>query len=372
MTPGATACAGALLALALSACAGNKSAYQQQAAAAMAAYEQGDYEGAADHWSRAREVSESARDRDEATYRAAMSLRRAGREDDARTLLLSLATKDRGTRTSRAAFDLAFFEIKGGNEDEGQRMLRQALERFPDAGVARDALRRHRAYLVERHGAGEADRQLKELATRVSGTELESTACFERAKLLYESGRLEEALSEFQHVAKAFPYPNGVYWDDAMLSAARVEHELAREEAAERRLMTMLERRESAALTGSYERGYDKAYFLLAEVRLSRGQWRAARDAWLELANEVPGSRLSDDALWAAAVTSSAHGDTEGACNVASRLKERKPESRFVPCLFLVCENQSSPRECNDYIEREFRRGTFPEPGGSLSNDPDE
>jgi TolA-binding protein len=295
-----------------------------------------------------------------------MSLRRAGKEDEARALLAELAKKDHGARTSRAAFDLAFFEIKNGNEDQGQQMLRQALVRFPNAGVARDALRRHRAYLVEKHGANEAERLLKVLEPRVSGTELESTVCFERAKLLHQAGQLEAALAEFQHLIDAFPYPTGVYWDDAMLAAARLEHQLARQDSAERRLLAMLERRETAALTGSYERGYDKAYFLLAEVQLSRGQWQPARDTWLQMADEVPESRLADDALWAAAVTASTHGDVDGACRAASQLKGKSPESRFIPCLALVCAQQAGPHNCNDYIEREFRQGTYPEPGSAL------
>jgi TolA-binding protein len=350
--------------LAMSGCAATQTAYERNAQAAIQAYERGEYARAAEFWDAAKRVAESDGDRDEARYRAARSLLRAGRPSEARALLGELAASGRGERAARASYDLAFHEIAHGDVERGHELLRAALLRFPDHGVARDALRRRRAHWVATHGSETAERDLAELGRELSGTELESTAWFERAKLLEARAERTQALAAYRDVARRFPYPHGVYWNDAVLAAARLELRLGQTRAARESLLGMLDRRESAALTGSYERKYDEASFLLAEIELQEGLWRVARQRFLDLVADYPWSRLCDDALWAAAVISARQHDQSEACHLAARLRLEAPNSRFVACEGLVCRSHERTEDrCADYVERAFHRGELrPEP----------
>lgn len=357
-----------LLSGALLACASTQTAYQRQAQLAEQAYEQGDYALAAEHWRAAHQVAESRRDGDEARYRGARCLLRAGKTEEGEQLLSELAATGGRDRAPRAAFDLAFWEIENGDAARGHEQLLAALVRFPGHGVARDALRRRRAYLVETQGSVAAERDLAELGKRLRGTELESTAWFERAKLLEARGEDQRALSAYLDVAKRFPYPSGAYWNDATLAAARLEARLGQREAARKLLGQMLDQRESSALTGSYDRSYDQATYLLAELTLADGRWRTARDLWLGLVDDFPSSRLRDDALWAAALVSARNADADEACDLAERLQQETPDSRFAPCTKLVCTRAQSSTQpsgqhaCADYVRRSFERGALRPP----------
>lgn len=328
-------------------------AYEQHWRQARQAYEAGDYAAAAEHWRRARDQAESKADRDEAVYRQAASLVRAGQEEQALPLLQQLAGAERGWRTARASFDLAFLAIGNGERERGHELLKNAILRFPNSGLARDAVARRRRYLVETRGAEHAVRDLATLARRVAGTELEATPLFERAKLLQTQGDSAAALQQYLEVARRFPYPKGAYWDDATLAAARIALELGSHSQAEGLLTAMLEHRESASLTGSYERSYDEAYWLLGEAHLEQGQWRRARQRWLALVDDFPTSRLRDDALWAAATVSFYNHEPGRGCELGKQLRQRLPASRFATCSHLLCD--SNPRgRCADYIQRAF------------------
>jgi hypothetical protein len=148
-----------------------------------------------------------------------------------------------------------------------------------------------------------------------------------------------------------------------MLAAARLEATLGRWAHAERLLGEMLEQRESSALTGSYERGYDRAQYQLAELTLKDGRWRIARELWLELVDDFPWSRLRDDALWAATLVSSRNQDTKTACALAGRILRETPNSRYAACTDLLCEDRetSSPAasSCADYVRRSVEQGAL-------------
>lgn len=346
--------------MALAACRGAETPYDARAKLARAAYERGEYEAAAQYWQEARAVSESTRDRDEATYRAAHSLLRAGHTDAGERLLSELRATERGGRGARASFDLALREIQSGDPARGHEQLRRALLAHPDHGVARDALRRRRAYLVQTAGSEAAERDLADLGVALAGSELESTAWFERAKLLEAREQLELALAAYIDVADRFPYPSGAYWNDATLAAARLEARLERRGAARERLERMLEQREHSALTGSYERGYDRAQYLLAELVLDEGRWREARELWIGLPASFPESLLCDDALWAAALLSARNQDPARACDLARRILADEPDSRYAACTGLVCEEPPHRTDaCADYVRRSVADGAL-------------
>jgi hypothetical protein len=346
--------AGSLL---LGACGGPPSPYLRHADAARQAYSAGRYAEAAEHWQQAEAVSDNQHDKDEAAYRAASSLARAGKFAEARALLQKVAREAQGTRRARAAFDLAADEIKRGDPRRGYVQLRKAILRFPNDGVARDALRRYIAYQVESAGADAAIRELLDLDSQLAGTELEDSALFARAKLLEQQREDEPALKLYRDIAARFPYPAGAYWDDAMMRAAAIARRLGRTGQSEALLLEMLEQREDALLTGSYERQYDAAYFELGNLALQRGAWREARERWLDLCEDFPDSRLRDDALWAAATVSVRQQDPLEACRLAERLSREQPDSRYVACAQLVCPGSTTTRRCAAYIERAFMTG---------------
>jgi TolA-binding protein len=355
-------------ALMFQACAGEKSAYQRHVDAAHEAYEQGDYASAAAHWDDAEGAAGNASERDEASYREAVTLIRAGRPDEGRALLEKLARGGTSSRNARAAFDLAFAEIKHGDAEKGRAQLRAALVRYPDHGVARDALRRFRSYTLEKQGSERTEQELERLSREVSGSELESTALFERAKLLQERGADVAALAAYLEVARKFPYPGGTYWNDATLAAAQLERKAGENSKARALLVEMLEHREDSAVVGSYARSYDQATFALGELEAEDGLWRRARDRFLSLVDDYETSRLRDDALWAAAVLSAKKGDAATACQLARRLESELPESRFTNCQTLVCPRNDTPLgssrdDCSGYVERAFANGALrPDP----------
>src|SRR5207244_3288426 len=77
---------------------------------------------------------------------------------------------------------------------------------------------------------------------------------YARARSLDALGRSEPALSAYLDLAARFPYPQGAYWDDALFRAAACQQRLSRPEQALATLERMLAERETAHLSGSYER----------------------------------------------------------------------------------------------------------------------
>ena len=75
----------------------------------------GRYQEAADHWLEAAESAERQRDRNEARYRAAVSLQRAGKFAEASRWFEQLAELEHNERAARAAFDRARLEIAQGD-----------------------------------------------------------------------------------------------------------------------------------------------------------------------------------------------------------------------------------------------------------------
>jgi len=105
-------------------------AFAREADRAGALYVAGRYREAGERWLAAASAAESPVDRDEATYRAAMSFTRAGDAPRADALLATLAA-GHGERSARAAFDRAR-AVDAADPARGQALRLEALRRHPD------------------------------------------------------------------------------------------------------------------------------------------------------------------------------------------------------------------------------------------------
>jgi TolA-binding protein len=342
-------------AFAIAACGGAASDLTPKEAAAERAYSAGRYLEAAARFAEAAEASPRKRDREEARYRQAMSLERAGRPDEARNVLEAmLKTFPQGTRAPRATYDLARIDIERGRESDGYRALDALIRRYPESGSAPAALRRYLEWLGK---SGEARilSYLEELRPKVAQTELTQYVDYEHARALERSGALEAARAEYVHVADLYPYPRGVFWDDSLFRAA----ELDATRGAPRDAIALFERlladREPAIMQGSYERArYAQAQFRIGELYRDALHDRArARAAFEQLWAAHPTSRLRDDAAWSAAVIAADSGDAEGACRDLRSLVEENPESRYAACAPSLCPALRPPPgagRCHEYL----------------------
>lgn len=322
-------------------------------AAAARAYGHGRYGEAAELWLAAASAAPRRRDADEARYRAAASFARGGRATDAARLYEELAADPEGERAARAAFERAELELDAGRVDAGIALRDRALRAFPDSGLAGRALRRQLAWHVERGGAAAALVYLDSLAAELGESELAEAIDYERAAHLERAGDREAALAAYLAVAERFPYPFGVYWDDAIFHAAELEVALGRPRDAIEHLERMLDEREAKPIAGSLERPrFGPARFLIAEILRDELQDpAAARREFLRLVDAHPTSRLRDDALWSAATLGASLGDAEGACRDARRLARDFPDSRYVGCLQRACPGLgATTADCPSYV----------------------
>ncbi len=350
---------GSLLAVVLALSCGSPPppAYVRESERAAEARRRGDHAGAAEHYERAAELALKARDADEARYRAAEAHARSGRLDSARRLYAALA-EGGGERAARADFELAELLRRTGQTDEAAAHLAAALERHPNAGVAPGALREHLDFLRARGGSEAVLVYLASASQRLSGSELGEALAYRRARELDEAGKPREARDAYLECATAFPYPSGAYWDDALYRAAEKELALGAPERALAHLSRLLAERESARITGSYERGrYAEAQLKIAEIyrdelRDSARARRELRKVW-EL---YPTSRLGDDALFQEALVARGDGDQVGTCAPLRLLVTQRRDSRYAPCAPLLCPglkvDAAAPRACHDYIKR--------------------
>lgn len=320
--------------------------------AAERAYGQGDYRAAAARWQTAAEAAPSAREREEAVYRQAASLERAGDRTAAETIYAQLE-RGSGERAERAAFARADSVVARGDAVAGYALLRRAVVRFPGSGLARHAVQRFLDRVTETHGAPGRLAELERLGQELRGTELEENLIFSRAQWLENAGQTQAALRAYLDQAARFPYPRGVFWDDALLAAARLDEGLGRPEAAVEHLQRLLRERETARMSGSYERtSYAQARFRIAEIYRDRlREPRRARAEFRRVWADHPTSRLGDDALFEEALIALGSQDSAGACDAARLLVEREPSSRFSQCATALCPKlRSTAGSCRPYV----------------------
>ncbi len=336
-------------------------AYERSFAAGQRAYHAGRYEEAAKSFDEAALAAERVKDRDEALFLAARMHERRGAHAEAKAALQHLAeTSQDGPRAGRAAFELADYEIEHGDVERGYVMLFDATAKHTKHGLARRAVRRIVSHERDRGGDEAVLAWAKGPARILRNTDLEENVDYEAALALDRLGRLAEARDALVALARAHPYPFGTLTDDALWNASLIEEKLGRHEAAIEQLRALLSTRESAHLTGSYERPrYSPAQMRIAELYRDRlHDTRSARREFRKLYEDHPTSILRDDALWAEAQLAFDDGDKGEACSIATRLRRDLADSRYAPCAHLVCDEiRPAPKEkaCAGYIERELR-----------------
>ena len=331
--------------------------YVREKELAQAARVRGRHLAAAEHYERAAAAATKPRDAEEARYRAADSYARAGDAARAEALYRRLAALGPSSqRRARAEFALADLWEANGRVDEAEAQRATAIRRYPSSGVASSALSQHLSYLRKRGGSERVLAYLAAESAAIGTSELGETLAYRRARELQDQGRLAEARDAYLACAARYQYPAGAYWDDALFRAAEAELALGAPERALRHLARMLERQESASITGSYERGrYAEAQLKVAEIyRDSLHDDKRARIELRKLWERHPKSRLVDDALFQEALLAHRAGDRAGACDPLRIIVSQLSESRYVPCAHQLCDSlpKTPGRDCRGYIER--------------------
>jgi TolA-binding protein len=327
-------------------------------AAAERAYGAGRYTEAAEEWARAAEATRKPGHRDEARYRQAASLERAGRLAEARAVFERLARESpAGDRAARAAYEQALLSEKLGDTERARAEMDAVVRRYPQSGVAPPALRRSLDYR-NTDGESAVRAYLDGLIPSLENTELGEYLHAAYAASLAESGQLAAARDRYLFLAKRYPYPAGGLWDDALFHAAELDRTLGDPKAAIETLERMLSRRETAHVSGSYEKGrYAEAQFRIGELyRDALGDPAKARAAFEKLWARHLESRLRDDAAWNAALLAKAAGDEPGACRDLKALIAELPTTRYAACVPSLCPTLPPPTNsglCHEYILRD-------------------
>lgn len=343
--------------LVITSCASGESRYAR--ALAGAAREQARFgpERAARAYVAAARLAETARDRDEALYRAADAYRRARRYDDATRLLDALAGKP-GERRARASFDRARVERERGGPS-AERLSLAALRAHPDSGLAPHALREHLRSVELRAGLEGALAEATRLLPAFATTELDETLRYERARLLERRGDCASARRAYLESAERHPYPRGALWDDALYAAAKCAERLGDPRDAVATLERLLAEREEARGLGSYERArYAEARFHLGELhRDALADPARARREFRRVFDDHPTSRLRDDALFQEALVAHTQRDRAGTCAALGLLVQELPASRFASCAAELCPELGGKqdRPCPGYVLESLR-----------------
>src|SRR5262249_44258345 len=120
--------------------------------------------------------------------------------------------------------------------------------------LAPPALRRYLSSL-EASGEGGVQAYLTTLAPALAGTELAQYVDYELARSLERAGEPARAREAYLALADRYPYPRGVFWDDALYRAADISAAGGAPDVAIALLERLLRAREPSFLQGSYERG---------------------------------------------------------------------------------------------------------------------
>jgi TolA-binding protein len=336
------------------------SAYQSAVAAAMRAETAGRFGEAAARFDDAAANALVARDAAHAKYLAAAMLQRSGARADALARLDAIAAaKPAQADSASAALRAAEMRIAAGDAD-GWRRLEDMVVTFPNSGAARPALHRLLRHDDETGGPATAIAHLRVLEKTLQTTEIGESLAYEIALRLVVSGETRAARDAFVDVATRWPYPKGTLFDDALYRASELDEKLGRYEVAAQDLERMLDEREVAQLSGSYQRPrYSPALLRLAILYRDRLKDKdRARQAFHRLYADFTTSTLRDDALWQEASLWREDGDTGTACERLVALAEDIPDSRYVPCAMQLCprvkraKDSRAPTVCHPYILR--------------------
>ncbi len=274
-------------------------AFEAQLARGERELRHGRFEAAARAFDEAARAARRRVDVDEALYRRARALKRAGDIAGALAVLDALAARrPPSRRTARALFDAARLRDERLRDTTGALRGYEAVVRHhPEEGPAARALALWLAH-VRRRSHAEALALVVSLQIDLGATDLGDDLLMAEHRLRLQQGDRAGARTALERLVRTHPYPQGHRWDEALLRLADMDLEEGRAEAAIERLQALLERAEGTTLVGSYT----LPAFPLAQLRIARihrdytGDFRAAREAYRSLERDFPHSRLCDDA----------------------------------------------------------------------------
>jgi tetratricopeptide (TPR) repeat protein len=307
----------------------------------------GQFRECADALQQAAAAASSPEYHDEALYRRAHCLFRAGDDATALAELRQLSTHP-GPRQARAAFDAALRELD--TSERAAADLLAAVVRFQDSGVARAALERVLVHEKRRAGRAAELALMTRVLPQLHDPILREFGLFHHAVLLKDLGQLVLARDQFAALAHHYPYPTGRYWDEATIACANLTSQLGDTPTAISQLVGMLAQREQAELIGSYERSYAEARFALAVLYEQSKRWQNAYTEYLRVTRDYPTSQLRDDAAWQAARLAARNTDVVRACTAAHLLQTEVPASMYTPCLSHVCSDMKPNAACHTYL----------------------
>jgi tetratricopeptide (TPR) repeat protein len=222
--------------------------------------------------------------------------------------------------------------------------------------MVRHALKRMIMHIEDERGPEAALAWLEPIAKSLEGTEAEEAATYERGGLLARVDRKEEAVGVLLAQARKYRYPVGSLTDDAYYVASLFLEDLGKNQQAVDVLREMLRPMEAAYGGASYRRPrFPQAQYRIAVLYRDRFKDREAakREFWRVFVDHET-ARQTDDALWQKARLERQDGQQKEACATLDVLVNKKPDSRFVRCVRLLCPNAAAPesdRGCAPYIE---------------------
>lgn len=355
----------------VSACAPQRGeAYEKSLASAQRANHAGRYEEAAASFDEAAKTAKVARDGVYARYLAATARARAGDVARAATEFRTLADANPpNDYSAEAAYQVALLTL-ANDAARGEAELDAVVLRFPRHAVARLAVGRLLRRDVDAGGPEKALARLDRFAGEVKPSDpkkpgVEEKIAYERARTLLRLERTAAARDAFVDVSTRWPYPHGVYFDDALFRASELDEKLGEPQKAIEHLEDLVARRESSVVIGSYERPrYTPAMLRIADIYETKLHDREkARATLRRFYKDFTRSVMRDDALWHEAELWKKDGDERTACSRLETLVDEFPDSRYVPCASLRCpsiarpKESKAPKECRSYIDRGYWAG---------------
>ncbi|MFO0684464.1 MAG: tetratricopeptide repeat protein [Sandaracinus sp.] len=274
--------------------------YLDAMAAADRDHTAGRDEAAIADWREAAGAAERRVDRDEAEHRAALSLRREGRLDEALALFSEIAARRPiSRRTVRAMFEVTRIQREQGRRDEANAGLRAIVFEHAGDGQASRALRTLVADLRANEGDDAAIALLTELDAAVPATDLGDDVLTDLAQIHRDHGRRAEARALYERIVAEHPYPRGQRWDDTFLRLADMAQEDGDPEAAVRYLERMIDPHALGLAPGSYTLPHmpDGALRIAHILRDEIHDVDRAAAAFRRMHDAFPTSLLRDDAL---------------------------------------------------------------------------
>jgi len=304
------------------------------------AYTAGRFVEAADAYEQAAKTASRDRDHDEALYAAAVARERAGDVQGALKHFDALAAEDPpGERAIRSAFRAARLRLRNGEEKRGWADLEKILERSPEHGITRRALKSILDHIEETEGKPAVMAWEEKLFPHVAKTRLGEELCYDLAHRREALGDEKAALAQFLACADQYPYPRGALWDDSLWHASRLHEKLGEPKAAVADLERMLAAREPSYGNGSYNRPRMAA----AQFRIGVLQRdvlkdpKSARASFHRVYAEHLSSILRARSLFEEAKVASDAGDGKDACALAEKLLAEFEESRWARSADQVC-----------------------------------